>query len=212
MGRSGDAARSALLDTAERLFAERGIEAVSMREVSGAAGQRNHSAAQYHFGDKESLVAAVFQRRMQTINERRHRLIDAFDADGRTHDPRALAVAAVVPLVETVCEARAWYARFLLAARWNPTVRRVRPQLEEASSVRHLNGRMHEAMSELPETVRAHRIAQLEAMLVIALADWEQRNQAHRKRLSMAALAAELVANGESILRNPYRTSVEDGA
>ncbi|MEV1201628.1 helix-turn-helix domain-containing protein, partial [Microbispora rosea] len=33
-----------LVDAAERLFAERGIDAVSLREINAAAGQRNSTA------------------------------------------------------------------------------------------------------------------------------------------------------------------------
>jgi hypothetical protein len=45
-----------LLRTAERLFALRGIDAVSMRSICAEAGQRNNTALQYHFGDKQNLV------------------------------------------------------------------------------------------------------------------------------------------------------------
>src|SRR5215831_7802458 len=83
---SGDAARAALVESAERLFAERGIEAVSLRDVCAAAGQRNHSAAQYHFGDRQGLVAAVYEARMREVDERRHAYLDSLRASGRDHD------------------------------------------------------------------------------------------------------------------------------
>ena len=44
-----------MIVVAERLFAERGIEAVSLREVGAACGLRNNSAAQYHFGSRTGL-------------------------------------------------------------------------------------------------------------------------------------------------------------
>ena len=40
------------------MIAEHGIE-VPLRDVAAAAGQRNNSAVQYHFGSREGLVAAV---------------------------------------------------------------------------------------------------------------------------------------------------------
>jgi AcrR family transcriptional regulator len=40
-----DHTRLAMLRAAERLFAEKGVDAVSLREIANAAGQGNHSAA-----------------------------------------------------------------------------------------------------------------------------------------------------------------------
>ena len=48
---------------AERLIADRGIENVSMRDIVKAAGQRNESALQYHFGNYPGLVAAIHAAR-----------------------------------------------------------------------------------------------------------------------------------------------------
>ncbi len=56
-------AREQMILAAERLIAERGIDAVSLREIGATAGQRNNSAAQYHFGTKEGLVAAIYEYR-----------------------------------------------------------------------------------------------------------------------------------------------------
>jgi AcrR family transcriptional regulator len=64
-----DGTRLALMRAAERLFAERGVEAVSLREIAVAAGQRNNSSALYHFGDKRELIEATLARHSDAIDE-----------------------------------------------------------------------------------------------------------------------------------------------
>jgi AcrR family transcriptional regulator len=59
-----------LLDAAERLLAERGYEAVSVRAVTRAAGVAV-SAANYHFGSKDALVREALRRRLEPMNARR---------------------------------------------------------------------------------------------------------------------------------------------
>ena len=92
-----------LLDAAERLFAQRGIDKVSIREIVRASGQANLSAAHYHFGSREALVVALVQRRMQVINAWRHQALDAVQAAGRGHDVRAIVSATVGVLADVVC-------------------------------------------------------------------------------------------------------------
>jgi AcrR family transcriptional regulator len=91
----GDATRAALVTAAERLFAERGIDAVSLREIGAAAGKRNPNVTQYHFGDRDSLVRAVVRARAGTHHVKREALLD--EADG---DPEGLARALVEPLAD----------------------------------------------------------------------------------------------------------------
>lgn len=59
----GEATRQLILTAAERLFAEHGISAVPLRDIGAEAGQRNHAAVQYHFGDRDALVAAIMESR-----------------------------------------------------------------------------------------------------------------------------------------------------
>ena len=70
--------------TAERLFAERGIEAVPLRDIGVAAGQRNHVAVQYHFGDRETLVQAIAAYRAQFLTDVSANLVADLVAGGRT--------------------------------------------------------------------------------------------------------------------------------
>jgi AcrR family transcriptional regulator len=90
---------------AERLFAERGVEAVSLREVAKAATSRNTAVAHYHFGGKEGLVRAIVARRAPALNRRRAALLleaarERAAARGRPVPAEDLVRALVVPLIE----------------------------------------------------------------------------------------------------------------
>lgn len=55
--------REKLLDSAERLFAEKGFESVSIRDIASDA-DANVAAVNYHFQGKNNLYAAVLERRL----------------------------------------------------------------------------------------------------------------------------------------------------
>ena len=64
-----------ILDVAEAMIAERGIDAVSLREITTAANV-NLAAVHYHFGSKEALVQQVFERRVKPVNAARLAMLD----------------------------------------------------------------------------------------------------------------------------------------
>jgi aminoglycoside phosphotransferase (APT) family kinase protein len=80
----------ALLAAAERLFADEGIDGPSLREITRAAGQRNTSALQYHFGDRDELLRAVLERHLRSVDTNRSALLDQLDLTGGG-DQRGLA-------------------------------------------------------------------------------------------------------------------------
>ena len=59
--------RERLLLVAVRLFAERGVEAVSMRTINSEAGTKNKSAVHYHFGNKAGILEAIFEWVNETV-------------------------------------------------------------------------------------------------------------------------------------------------
>jgi AcrR family transcriptional regulator len=76
------ASANAILDTAEKLFCEKGFSAVSMREIATASGQ-HLASANYYFGSKIGLFEAAFLRRIVPVNKRRVVLLEEFLASGR---------------------------------------------------------------------------------------------------------------------------------
>lgn len=90
--------RDVLVATAERLFAEQGIDAVSLRTVMAEAGT-NVAAVRYHFGTKDALVEAVVRTRSEEIRSARDALLTALE---EAPDPslQDLAEAFVLPLAE----------------------------------------------------------------------------------------------------------------
>lgn len=61
--------RDLLVRTAIRLFAEKGVNGVSLRAVGEAAGQKNTAAVHYHFGDRDRLLMAAVDRILAALAE-----------------------------------------------------------------------------------------------------------------------------------------------
>src|SRR4051794_26907053 len=103
--------RDKLLDAAARLFAERGIDNVSIAEIVRAAGQRNASAVHYHFGNRGEVLRAVLARHVPDIHDRRVELLERARSrpDG---DVRAAVEAVVRPVTELA--QRGWRERAYL--------------------------------------------------------------------------------------------------
>jgi len=89
--------RGRILDAAELLFAERGFDGTSLRALTTEA-QVNLASVHYHFGNKQGLFAAVFERRIGPVNEERLRLLDEAEARaaGEGRDGRALELSVVL--------------------------------------------------------------------------------------------------------------------
>jgi AcrR family transcriptional regulator len=88
--------------SAERLFAERGVHGVSLREIGLAAGQRNNNVIPYHFGDRAGLVAAIYAFRSEVLDCRRFELLDELARSGKPDDAHTLLTILLRPHAESV--------------------------------------------------------------------------------------------------------------
>ena len=86
--------RDRLLDAAQRLFVQHGIDATSLRAITTEA-DANLASVNYHFGSKEELIYEVFARHLTPLNRARVSLLD--DLETNAQDQR-------LPL-ETILEA-----------------------------------------------------------------------------------------------------------
>jgi AcrR family transcriptional regulator len=104
-----------LIEAAERLFAEHGIDAVSLREINRASGARNAIAVQYHFSDRAGVVRAILDKHMPDVEARRHAMLDQYEAEreaaadtggggDREAQVRTLAAALVRPLAAKLAD------------------------------------------------------------------------------------------------------------
>lgn len=172
--------RDKLVLAAERLFAERGIDNVSLREINRAAGQRNVAALHYHFGSREALFEAIFERRMAGINRHRVEMLDTLEAEGRDNPIRSVVEAMVLPLVallDPIADG-GHYIRFLAQAISDPGVDvgdLVRGKFDHGMvRTRRLVRRI---LNDLPAEIVDERMTLASAQMVHALAD-KARNRA----------------------------------
>ncbi len=109
-----EATRIALIEAAETLIAESGVEGVSTRQIGAAIGSLNTNVVAYHFGSKEALIEAIYRHRLPEIDRRRGELLDIAVREGWANDLVTLLRIFALPLYEqTDQEGRHSFARFL---------------------------------------------------------------------------------------------------
>ncbi|WP_240938125.1 TetR/AcrR family transcriptional regulator [Nocardioides sp. JQ2195] len=164
--------RTKMLIAAERLFAERGVDNVSLREIGEQAGQRNNSAVQYHFGNKQGLIQALYDLRLVPLNRARHAMLE------QTPDPSLpdLARIYVIPMSDAVIDSRgSWaYARFL--DRYLGRGREFEPfDDQHGSGSREVARLMSAQLTGLGTAVRDERLRMIQVLTIRTLADLEHR-------------------------------------
>ena len=95
--------KSAIMDSAETLMANHGIDGVSLREILRDA-VANPAALNYHFHSKDGLIQAILNRRGQGIRTRRLELLRASEAMDTTPTVTDLVDAVINPLLEFLHE------------------------------------------------------------------------------------------------------------
>jgi len=127
--------RRRVMDAAEQLFAQRGIDGVSVRDITRAAGV-NLAALNYHFGTKHALAAEIFKRCLGPLNTKRLELLDELEkkAGGKPLKLEAVLEVMIRPVVEGGFDKRPGRATFL----------------------RLMGGCLSEPNAEIEQLVRAH--------------------------------------------------------
>ncbi len=168
------ATRDVILATAERLFAEHGVFAISNRQVSEAAGQGNNAAVGYHFGTKTDLVRAIIVKHTEQIERRREQMVAAISDPS---DIREWVACLVTPATEHLgtLGTPTWYARFVAQCMTDPGLREiVVGESLTSESLRRIRDGLHSCLTDLPEDVRLERGDMARQLLVHMTAERER--------------------------------------
>lgn len=166
------ATRALLLRTAERLFAERGVHAVSNRQIAEAAGQGSNSAVGYHIGTKADLVAAIIQAHAAPMDRVRERMLRRAEGSG---DLRAYVACLVLPVTGHLADlgVPSWYARFAAQMSIDPVLRTV--VMASATASPEMRRVMDGVLALLPrDPMVTQRAGMVRHLIIHTCADQEQ--------------------------------------
>jgi AcrR family transcriptional regulator len=97
--RKGERTRLRLKKTALKLFAQRGIENVSIRDIQAAAGQKNNGSITYYFSSRDALIREIVTDVAKILDNDNNRRLDALEARGGPTSVREVA-EILLPVVE----------------------------------------------------------------------------------------------------------------
>jgi AcrR family transcriptional regulator len=163
--------------TAERLFAERGIDGVSLRQINSAAGLKNNAATHYHFGGKEGLTRAIVEYRAEGINKRRQQLLDGLGATPGKDGLRGLVQALVLPMAEhlTSNPDGSFYFRFVIQAVDNNfSGAKEKIMHWHGGHYEQIRRQLRAFLGDLPEEIFTQRFGLMLTLVVNSIAAWER--------------------------------------
>ena len=201
-GRQAVGTKEAIMATAERLFAEHGVTAVSSRQISEAAGQGNNAAVGYHFGAKSDLIRAIVRRHDAEIEQSRRLMVErlgvggvdgaavADDVDDAAGPGVRVWIECLVrPHTDHLAAAGrpSWYARFSLQVHTDPALREiVTDEILAAPSLGRIGRGLQIELSGLAEDVRRERFEMLRSLIMHTCADRERALAASAEPLEPA--------------------------
>jgi AcrR family transcriptional regulator len=94
-----------ILNTAERLFAERGVKETSVRDITKVAASHLGSV-NYYFRSKSGLIRAVIARRIKPLNKKRFELLESYiaEAGDKPVTVERILHAVIAPSIELYLE------------------------------------------------------------------------------------------------------------
>lgn len=197
----------ALMRAAERLFATNGVDVVSLREVSAAAGQANNSAVGYHFGSREGLIDSILERHSVPIQARYVAELDLLQRQG-SYTLRALLETLVLPLVDKLDDADGGPEFISISAQLSvsPTMPLAgRPIATTPAVLRLIEAMM--PFSQTPPSLLQFRFERVANTIYAALMVWQRLHHLDAAPVSREAFVSDLLDTLESLVAQPASTS-----
>ncbi|CAE6816865.1 hypothetical protein R75465_05647 [Paraburkholderia aspalathi] len=199
----GAETRSRLKEEAQRLFALRGLDGVSVQDIISAAGQRNSASLRYYFGNKLELARELVVDGARLIDEDRQARLDALEATGGM-TVRTVLGALMFPMLELADRTgHATYIRMIANLQLNNRAF-LREALEDKwnRGYQRCNAQIRKLLPDISPAIVDHRLSLVGIYGNAALAAWEvSRDSGESGRLWSPHYAmSSLMDTFESIL------------
>ena len=198
--------RAALIEAAEELFAERGIENVSLRQIGEAIGSDNNAAVSYYFGSKVGLLQAIYEYRIPALEARRSDLLQAADGSGTGDDVLTLLHAQWAPIFEQRnANGKPSYAGFLGSISHSSLISmtdlsRAYPRTKEISD-------RLQAIGDFSENLFWQRLRLISMMVILAIQDAVELEQAGATRARSHGVFADTLQMATAAFLSPEGTA-----
>jgi AcrR family transcriptional regulator len=179
--------REKIVTTAEQLFFQYGVAGVSINTINQAAKQKNKNAVHYHFGGKEALLQAIFDKHTKGISARRQQILESNADQPSLHNT---VKALVIPVAEKLSDPDGGQAFIRISAElsasntlsyYQPTESTLRISREDK-----LAQMITQELSAIPQAIIEHRMILAVGLLFHSLSDHCQLKAANRLEGSLA--------------------------
>jgi len=167
--------RELILRTAEKLFADKGIDAVSLNEINKAAGQKNTSSLHYHFGSKDELIEAIVYFHYEEIEVKLQHALDTLEAKD-TYTLRELIEQTISPFVDKLSVPRGIYYLLIVTQLLIKSADMLlvgHPAQKDKARLRML-AKFDEMAGDMPTDVKIARLIAFSSLLFQSLASYAQ--------------------------------------
>lgn len=189
-----------LMDVGEVVIGRQGVEGVTLREIGLLAGQSNSNVVQYHFENKDGLIAAILENRVRRREIMRSEQLDALREAGLDSDPRKLLEILWLPALSFQDEhGNHSFCRFLLQCRLHSefSIRFSHDERYEGSVLVEIMKAFRKNYPDLPKDVFSQRLSTLTLMFVASVIEFDNLRQIknhdlkfdHRPVIDMAIAA-----------------------
>jgi AcrR family transcriptional regulator len=188
--------RRQLIDAAEHLFAGRGIDNISLVDISRAAQQKNRNALQYHFGDKVGLINAVLDKHGEGIALARQQLLDALEAK-HSYSLKDAVDALVTPIADKLGDPDGGISFLKINSQLMANDHYAGIRLNRANTIpeaRRLEKLIGSKMPVVDKPVLNARMLLVDSMLFNGLASYASRSAGKNRRIFVNTLIDSITA------------------
>lgn len=206
---ASEATRNKIMQAAERLFADRGIDGVALREIAAAAGQGNNTAVQYHFGTKERLVYEIFDWRSNLFEAQRSTMLETARAAGQLGNAKVLLQIMCLPHLSIADENgahpySAFLAQYLTRARASGIAHPYDDPEVPVPALRQVRRLIVERMSYVPADVLRLRVGLCKLMFLNMLMRRDSGFPHYDQNIPLPLLVEDTLEQMTAALIAPY--------